>query len=100
MGASGRATSTPNGALGAFPCYPRAMANDDLIEQIRELRAQVRRGDEAIRTVADLIEHCIALKTADRGYIEGALGGWLRRDYVRIVRGEPRPGLHETTPTV
>lgn len=63
---------------------------DDLIQQIREMRAQVRRSEEAIRVVADMIERAEAAWRDGMGHMPptafAPLQGWLRRDIVRIVR--------------
>jgi|ERR1044071_1210058 predicted nucleic acid-binding Zn-ribbon protein len=71
-----------------------AEGESDLVAQVREARAHARRGDEAIRCVAEMIEQAHAAWTEHHGHMPpsafASLQHWLRRDYVRIVRGEPR----------
>ena len=74
----------------------QAMRGDEagLINEIRELRAAVRRSEEAVRVVADAIE---ARFPSDASSDGAHLRAWLRRNHVRIVRGDPRPAPIQTT---
>lgn len=75
----------------------QAMRGDDagLIDEIRDLRAYVRRSDEAVRVVAEAIELRFPSDESSDG---GHLRAWLRRHHVRIVRGDPRSPVRTPCP--